>query len=321
MTIGYRNGVGIGEIVVYVPTLFIAVYLAIKHGFGRSAGWYFLIIFSLARIIGPAMLLATLNTTNTATLTRLYTGYLILQNIGLSPLMLASLGLLSRISESIIRNGHRPPFNSFVLKIVELLTLVGLILGIVGGINATSALETTGKYSPGAESKAGVALFIVSYVMIVIGTIVTSFSMPHAEPGEKRILIALAVSLPFLAIRLVYSIMSIIANDHKFNSFEGSVSVLLCMALLEELVIVVTYEIVGLTLKVIPKKQDVEHLPSTTYSDGRPIPGVDNNKGSNVGSKILKIAQKTIIGRIIMALIPKKDNRGVEMQDQQFVRK
>ena len=267
------------------------------------------------------MLLATLNTTNTATINRLYTGYLILQTIGLSPLMLATLGLLSRISESIIRNGHRTLFSGHVLKGIELLTLVGLILGIVGGINATSSLETTGKYSPGADSKVGIALFIVSYVLIVIGTIVASFSMPHVEPGEKRILIALAVSLPFLAIRLVYSIMSILAHVHKFNSFEGSVTVLLCMALLEELAVVVTYEIVGLTLKAVPKQQDVEHLPSTAGSDGRPIPGVDNKKGSNVGGKILKIARMTIIGRIVMALIPKKDSRDVEMQNQQFVGK
>jgi hypothetical protein len=50
MTIDYRNGVGIGEIIVYVPCLFVAIYLAIKHGLGRSSGWYFLIVFSLARI-------------------------------------------------------------------------------------------------------------------------------------------------------------------------------------------------------------------------------------------------------------------------------
>jgi hypothetical protein len=56
----YRNGVGvsIAEIVFYVPSLCIAGLLAFRHGLGRNAGWLFLIIFCLARIIGPAIQLA-----------------------------------------------------------------------------------------------------------------------------------------------------------------------------------------------------------------------------------------------------------------------
>src|SRR3954467_12272430 len=99
MTISYRNGVAIGELVVYIPSFFIAFFLAFRHGFHKSSGWYFLIVFSLARIIGPCMQLAAINNPSVS----LYTGALILQNVGLSPLILATLGFLSRVIESINR--------------------------------------------------------------------------------------------------------------------------------------------------------------------------------------------------------------------------
>jgi hypothetical protein len=52
MGLTYRNGVSIAEIIVYVPSLAIAIFLSVRHGFARSSGWMFLIVFCLARLIG-----------------------------------------------------------------------------------------------------------------------------------------------------------------------------------------------------------------------------------------------------------------------------
>jgi hypothetical protein len=38
MTFTYRNGISIAEIIVYVPALFNAAFLAVRHGLGRNAG-------------------------------------------------------------------------------------------------------------------------------------------------------------------------------------------------------------------------------------------------------------------------------------------
>jgi len=76
------------------------------------------------------MQLATIKSPTDAAL---YEGSAILNNIGLSPLTLAALGLLSRLLDSINKSKH-----AFVqqwwLRIIELIVLVGLILGIVGGV-------------------------------------------------------------------------------------------------------------------------------------------------------------------------------------------
>jgi len=318
MTLSYRNGVSIAELVVYVPSLAIAAFLAFRHGFGRNSGWLFLIIFCVARIIGPAMQLATINA---PTSQALYTGSTILQTIGLSPLQLAAIGLLSRVLESINKTRHTL-VNTKVLKFVELLITVALILGIVGGIDASDNLETTGVYKLGTKSKVATALFVVSYVAIVIITIITSFSISHAEPGEKRILLAVAISLPFLLIRLVYSIMSGLAGDKHFNLITGSVTILLCVALIEEFIVVVIYESVGLTLRQVPKNQHVQgYAHEAQPLPGTPSSGAQYRQQPVQGNRALRIAKKTIIGRIVMAFIPKGRDSDVEMHQQNYVQK
>lgn len=94
MTIGYRQSVSIAVLVLYVPALAIAIFLSIRHGFRSSSGWRFMIIFTLARVLGSCLELATISQPNN---TSLYIGYATLINIALSPLELVAYGLLSRV--------------------------------------------------------------------------------------------------------------------------------------------------------------------------------------------------------------------------------
>ena len=319
MTLTYRNGVSIAEIVVYVPCLATAIFLAIRHGFGRSSGWYFLIVLCLVRIIGPCMQLATISDpTNTS----LYTGVSILQNVALSPLQLATLGLLSRLIESINKT-HSSVIKTPMLKVVELLVLVGLILGINGGIKASDNYTNTGIYQVSPLTKAGTALFTVSFVFIVVASLATSFSVPHAEPGEKRIMMAIAISLPFLLVRLIYSIISTFGHFKSFSLLTGSTTVLLCLAIIEEFVIVVVYEAVGLTLQKASKIQHVEEQPETQGSHHH-VPSNDSRNYQVPAPKqniALRIAKKSIIGQIVMAFIPNKKDRDVQMEQHEPLQK
>ena len=135
------------------------------------------------------------------------------------------------------------------IKLAELLITVGLILSIVGGVNAGTEYGKTGIYKPQTLSKVGLALFIAAFAILSMVTGTLLRSIQHAEAGEKRILVAVAASLPFLLVRLIYSILAVFANDKSFSSLSGSVTVLLCMALLEEIIVVIMYEGVGLTLR------------------------------------------------------------------------
>jgi len=158
-----------------------------------------MIVLSLARIIGAAMELATISS---PTSVALYTGSAILTNVGFSPLVLATLGLLSRLIDS-IHKSHKTIIDTRMLRVIELVILIGLILGIVGGVDAGSDYGKSGHYTPGSLNKAGTALLVVSFAFIIISIIITSFATPHAEQGEHRLFYAMVVALPFLTCRLI----------------------------------------------------------------------------------------------------------------------
>lgn len=129
----------------------------------------------------------------------LYEGSAILNNVGFSPLTLAALGLLSRLLDSINKT-HHTFVQPRMLRIIELLVLVGLILGIVGGVDAANDYVKSGRYQPGSLNKAGTALMIIAWVLLAIATALTSFSVSHAEHGERRLLMAIVLALPFLLV-------------------------------------------------------------------------------------------------------------------------
>ncbi|GKZ55025.1 hypothetical protein AnigIFM49718_011149 [Aspergillus niger] len=56
MAVNYRHGLSILELIVYLPSLFISLFMGFRHGFQRNAGWILLIIFSLARVVAGMVL-------------------------------------------------------------------------------------------------------------------------------------------------------------------------------------------------------------------------------------------------------------------------
>ena len=105
-------------------------------------------------------------------------------------------------------------------------------------------------------SKVGLALFLVSFVAILAIASVLTLSLAYAERSEKRILFAVVVSLPFLLVRLVYAALFTFGNRADFSPLRGSVTLLLCVALLEEMAIVLVYEGAGLTLAKAETRRD-----------------------------------------------------------------
>jgi hypothetical protein len=192
--------------------------------------------------------------------------------------------------------------------------MVGLILGIVGGVNAGNTLAATSVYEVQTLSQVGLGLFIGSYVIIVFITILTSFSVSHAKPGEKRLLYAVALSLPFLLVRLVYSTISTFSKTPSFNLVSSDVTIILCMALLEELITVIIYEACGLTL------QKAEKFAPLLVVDQIGPDGSMQKQPGRVSQVAAELGKRTIIGRLITAAMSRGDE-DIEMQQQRHGRK
>ncbi|KAI0603301.1 hypothetical protein F4775DRAFT_533061 [Biscogniauxia sp. FL1348] len=259
MALTELNNISIAEIVVYTPALLGAIFLAVRHGFGRNAGWLYLIVFSVARILGAALQLATIADPRN---TSLYVGSATLQTIGLSPLLLVQLALIARAVESASRSSpHGGSSSNLVgprqLRLVQVIVLVGLILGCIGGSNAGSTFAETGTYPQATtQSRAGIALMIVGYVLLVLATVVVAATqLSRIETGERRVVLAVALSLPFILVRLAYSAESVFGANPDFNLLTGNHNVLLGMAVIMEMVVVAIVEAIGFTLQVRPRAE------------------------------------------------------------------
>lgn len=92
MKLDARGGVAIFELAIYLPALVVAFIVCSRHGFAKASGFIFTLILCFVRIIGACCQLATYHKETEG----LLEATIILDSIGLSPLLLATLGLLSR---------------------------------------------------------------------------------------------------------------------------------------------------------------------------------------------------------------------------------
>ena len=89
-----RENIAIAEVAVYVVFIIPAIYVCIRHGFVRQLGWLYLVIFCGLRIAAGIMGIEYAKhplSRSDATWSA------ILGSIGLSPLLLAEIGLLERV--------------------------------------------------------------------------------------------------------------------------------------------------------------------------------------------------------------------------------
>jgi hypothetical protein len=88
-----RGAVSAVELCVYLPFFIVAILVCKRHGFKRNSGFLYTLILCLVRIIGAICQLITYHNSSSG----LVKTALILDSVGISPLLLATLGLLSRL--------------------------------------------------------------------------------------------------------------------------------------------------------------------------------------------------------------------------------
>jgi hypothetical protein len=97
-------------------------------------------------------------------------------------------------------------------------------------------------------TKIGIILLVAVFAVVVLITAMFMFHRSHAEPGERRLINAIAASIPSILIRLIYVVLITFSHIQKFSVLQGSVVVFGCMAIMQELIVVIIYIGVGITL-------------------------------------------------------------------------
>ncbi|KAI1818824.1 hypothetical protein GGS20DRAFT_6825 [Poronia punctata] len=182
----------------------------------------------------------------------LYFGSLTLQSSGVSPLCAMLLAMINRSLMS-VQKARNAVINPQVLRIAEIVVFVGLILSSIGGSNSGSEYAKTGVYEIASLTRVGLGLTIAGFALLVVTTIAVGLHISQAEPGEKRLVLAIALSLPFLLVRIIYAAIGIFGRNPDFGVVTGDVNILLGMAVVEEIIIMFIVESIGLTLRVAPK--------------------------------------------------------------------
>ena len=125
--------------------------------------------------------------------------------------------------------------------------MIALILCIVGGIDEANTTNSSDVSTGRRDTKIGIIIFLIIYLVLLALVIITMKDVGSASRGEKRIYFAVLAALPFLAVRLLWSLLAAFSNNSTFSIEGGKPLVQLFMAILEEFVIVVMYTLAGLT--------------------------------------------------------------------------
>ena len=152
------------------------------------------------------------------------------------------------------------PIQPNIFRLLGLVPIVAVILAIIGGIDQSSSKPST--VSSGVTLvRAGVILFLVIFIIFAAITLATFLKLRALSSGEERLLYALALSIPFILVRLIYSVIVDYAGNPQFNLVTGDVVIQACMASLMEFIVVILYLSAGL---VAPKiaRSNMEPLVS-----------------------------------------------------------
>ncbi|KAJ6032056.1 hypothetical protein N7540_002788 [Penicillium herquei] len=265
--------IAIAELVIYIPVTLLTIVVVLRHGFHKQLGWIYLSIFGVIRIAGAIMeVLSTNHPDNTND----KEWAIILQSVGLSPLLLSTLGLLKRIFDETTQHVPSDPDSktniivdvlgflpiigriisifskrataisrrSKVVQILHLPALIALILAISGGSDQASS--NISEHAGGKkETQAAIIIFLLIYVMTCLLFIITVRDLHEMLPSQKRIYTCIFFALPLIAVRLLYSLISDFGHDAKFSLIDGDPSVQLAMATIEEFLVVLMYTILG----------------------------------------------------------------------------
>ncbi|KIW50542.1 hypothetical protein PV05_09343 [Exophiala xenobiotica] len=241
------------ELIFFFPAFLVSIAVVYKHGAGKRLGWRFLVMISLFRVVGAICAIVLVESPSSG----VTISYDIMNNFGLSAIIYTALGLLGRVEAGM--EGHGLPFQLF--RVLGLPGLAGLVLSIVGATNLLG--DNPSNTSSGfAELKAAVMLFLAVYVADIFITVHGFLKAVHVRAGERRLLYAVLATLPFMAVRMIYSILSVFASRPKyFNSWSLEWSAILVrglMGVLMEVIIVTLFIIVGfVTAAVVPKPAPV----------------------------------------------------------------
>ncbi|KIL92291.1 hypothetical protein FAVG1_04700 [Fusarium avenaceum] len=232
------------ELAIYAVLVLPTLFVLFKHGKPGLIGWGFLFVFCSLRVIGGALFL----TDSSAAVT--------VSNIGLSPLLICTAGLLHEAQYY-----REKPSRAEKVKIVlfHLLVGAGVALMIVGLSGVQSKSPTPDDHK---KVKIGLGILTASWGLLVLQAVRTAFEKGYSSRDDvfiTRLLIAAAIGLVFVGIRVIYTLVALTSNDADLNPITGTLTVRVVLSFLPEIIAVLAYLVAGLLTRDIRALSETEH--------------------------------------------------------------
>ncbi|KAK4574201.1 hypothetical protein LTR86_001962 [Recurvomyces mirabilis] len=251
-----KGSLAAAEVAFFSPVLCIGIFLLFRHGFTRKLGWVYVVLLSILRLIGGSVTIY-MDVNNNYSASLIETAA-ITSAVGTAPLLLALMGFLERVNQGMESKG----LPLLIFRPLHLLSIAGLVLAIVGGVNESDG-EATGR----TLMKAAALVFLAIYLALVAIDVRTGMMANHILSHERLLARACLLVLPFLLIRVIYTVAASFASPGSVFYFQDvNVYISAFMQFLMEALTVSTFIFAGLYTPKMEKR--AVRVGSTDVEEG-----------------------------------------------------
>jgi hypothetical protein len=140
-------------------------------------------------------------------------------------------------------------FSFYLLKMIQAPAAVALVLCIIGATSANNPAQISSQ----TTFHIGIILFAVVLFGLIILTLGAAVGWRTTQRGEGALIVSVALALPFLVVRIVYSILVAFSHNPRFGIVNENYTINLVMEVLPEAVVVLIYICCGMKLQSIRK--------------------------------------------------------------------
>ncbi|KXJ88511.1 hypothetical protein Micbo1qcDRAFT_235823 [Microdochium bolleyi] len=265
----------IAELVIYIILILAVGYILLRHGKPGWDAWGFLGIFCILRIVAAGLQIGAGPDGVSVTAA-------IVNSIGVLGLLMGVSGILLECSRCNPRNN--PKMARMVASVFHIAAVVGTVLAAVGGSDQASAISSGKPVPSDAHTKqvAGYAILTVGVLFLTLYALyqlvrIRSVSGSGGAGGSaavlaRRLLYCVLMALPFVIVRVLYSLVAAASQIPSLSIFSGSFVVHLVLITLVQLVVVL-FLIAGGLLSV-----GIHQVMPPAHDDGA---GGDSRRGGS----------------------------------------
>ncbi|GAB7349058.1 hypothetical protein MBLNU459_g8020t1 [Dothideomycetes sp. NU459] len=231
MALNNTTSLAVAELVIYIVILPVITYVLLKHGKKGIQAWFYLITFAILRIVPAAMQISEYNKSEPESETAA-----IIDSIGLSPLLLASSGVLGEILYY-LHDGKGLKTKLGGQCLIHAGTIAGVALAAYGGsqlVKSGLTFEQVSKYEHMQEAGC-VLMFLVWIILLFSAARLVREVRSSASPSMFKLFIAVAVALLPIGIRSVYGIVYAFDHSPDVSSIYGTFAIRLLLVFLMQL--------------------------------------------------------------------------------------